>query len=344
MRHYFFFLCLVGALSFHCTGTPVVTSVVDCDPNLTFIKHEVGQARFPPSSQAVSSSVQVTHEAQQLDPNRIQQTTYAECTHLPGVPSNSRITCNIASGSCQATCHANYQFPNGENSMYLTCENGNWRVQGADWTTLPPCKPICQLECQNGGICLSPNKCLCQPDFSGAQCQFEDRQCLTYPKTPMNSRKQCSMRNCTIKCLNGAQFPGGLTEIDFACRNGAWISTNSNFDAQNIPNCDTVCEPTCQNGGRCLSFNRCLCPKEYRGLQCQYRSDRCALRNMPFNGNRECNGTSEYFTCAVSCPQGMSFTFPPADRYTCYYETGVFSPSNVPQCQFGQRYVANNAA
>jgi len=69
-------------------------------------------------------------------------------------------------------------------------------------------------------------------------------------------------------------------------------------------------------------------------------SERCSLRNMPFNGSLSCNGTSEYFTCSVFCPPGMSFSFPPAHRYTCYYQTGVFSPSNVPQCQFGQRYVA----
>jgi hypothetical protein len=63
---------------------------------------------------------------------------------------------------------------------------------------------------------------------------------------------------------------------------------------------------------------------------------------MQFNGNRVCNGTSEFFTCSLACPQGTTFTYPPAARYTCYYQSGTFSPSNVPQCQLipSQQYMS----
>ncbi|XP_059485414.1 neurogenic locus notch homolog protein 2-like [Neocloeon triangulifer] len=337
-----FSFCILSSALQKCSGNPVVTSVVHCDPNLSYHKIEVQQPKI--ISNRVLGRSGTTHESQLLDPNMVNAVYHAECSHLPPVPAFSKLTCNVASGSCQASCHNNYQFPNGESTMYLTCQNNNWLIHGADWKTLPPCKPICQPECQNGGICTSPNRCSCSPNFNGAQCEIEDRVCSIYPNTPMNSRKQCTQRSCTVKCLAGTKFPNSLSETEFVCRNGTWISNNVDFDWENIPNCDVTCNPPCRNGGRCLSNNRCQCQKEFRGLQCQYSIDRCSLRNLQFNGSRMCNGTSEYLTCSLYCPSEMSFTFAPADRYTCYYETGFFSPSNVPQCQFGQRYIANGSS
>lgn len=50
---------------------------------------------------------------------------------------------------------------------------------------------ICLPECQNNGICVAPGQCNCPENFSGPQCQFENKPCLNYPPMPQNSRRLC---------------------------------------------------------------------------------------------------------------------------------------------------------
>lgn len=52
---------------------------------------------------------------------------------------NAGIRCSQYSG-CRANCIANYQFPNGETQLFITCENGEWQVKGTDWKTIPACE------------------------------------------------------------------------------------------------------------------------------------------------------------------------------------------------------------
>lgn len=57
----------------------------------------------------------------------------------PPPPMNSEIKCSLYSG-CRATCLPQYQFPNGETQITITCNNRIWQVQGGDFDTIPSCE------------------------------------------------------------------------------------------------------------------------------------------------------------------------------------------------------------
>lgn len=73
--------------------------------------------------------------------------------------------------------------------------------------------------------------------------------------------------------MNGHQFPDGTGMTTMECKNGNWAPTKPGWAV--IPDCQATCNPPCQNGGNCLSFNVCQCPQDFRGPQCQY----CKINN-----------------------------------------------------------------
>lgn len=52
--------------------------------------------------------------------------------------------------------------------MFFRCSAGHSQL------TRPPfCPPVlCPLLCQNGGVCLQTDRCLCPPTFTGKFCQI----------------------------------------------------------------------------------------------------------------------------------------------------------------------------
>ncbi|XP_017781781.1 PREDICTED: hemocytin [Nicrophorus vespilloides] len=253
------------------------------------------------------------------------------CRTEPVTPYNSGITCSKFSG-CVAKCISGYQFPNGDQSIYLSCTNGVWGVKYGVWESIPSCEPICMPQCQNNGICVAPDKCNCPENFSGPQCQYENKPCFNYPSMPRNSKRSCRSNICTISCMPGHEFPGGSSITTMECKNGRWEPTKQGWAT--VPDCSAKCDPPCQNGGNCLSLNVCQCPQNFRGPQCQYSSSACSARKLQFNGPYNCTGNLDSFSCSISCPEGIQFEFFPESLYTCTYDTGVFLPSPVPQCVY----------
>lgn len=97
-----------------------------------------------------------------------------------------------------------------------------------------------------------------------------------------------------------------------------------------------TCNQPCQNGGSCIFQNLCQCPKTFRGPQCQYSVDRCSIKNTGFNGGFRCSGSASEMVCTISCPEGIDYEFPPADKYSCKFSTGVFTPARIPKCIYGE--------
>lgn len=56
-----------------------------------------------------------------------------QCTHKPKQPMNAYLKCTSSTNSCKVTCMTEYTFPNGETSLYITCEDGVW-------SELPSCE------------------------------------------------------------------------------------------------------------------------------------------------------------------------------------------------------------
>ncbi|CAH0555066.1 unnamed protein product [Brassicogethes aeneus] len=253
------------------------------------------------------------------------------CTSQPVTPMNAGLTCSVYSG-CKVNCMPNYQLPDGSTNMLIKCENGQWIAEGSQWNIIPSCEPICLPVCQNNGICLSPNQCNCPENFMGPQCQYESKPCLNLPSMPVNARRKCSRTSCTVTCLNGHQFSDGSTVAQMECKNGNWIPSRGKWVS--LPDCQAICKPPCLNGGKCLSLNICQCSQDFRGPQCQYRSDACNPKSIEFNGAYNCTGTSDVFKCSLSCPTDIKFSFSPAEFYVCHYSIGKFEPSSIPQCVY----------
>ncbi|XP_059485087.1 hemocytin isoform X2 [Neocloeon triangulifer] len=229
--------------------------------------------------------------------------------------------------------------------MTLKCEDNQWKVQGEDWEVLPPCQPICLPKCQNGGFCLAPNQCKCRAGFSGPTCQLHDKPCMNLPLTPRNSALKCNplQTRCRIECKPGyylSEINSNWTSV--TCRGGNWVPIQEKW--QVVPDCEPHCDPPCQNGGKCFYRNRCQCPNDFLGRQCQYPRSQCDSEKLilnGFNGDANCVGNSESVECTLSCPQGGKFSFTPASKYTCLYETGEFTPSSIPTCDYGKHKFAD---
>lgn len=73
------------------------------------------------------------------------------------------------------------------------------------------CLAICMPECLNNGVCIAPHQCDCPDDFTGPQCQFENKPCMEYPPPVFNSHKLC----------NSKYVIPGITNSTFSltCRN-----------------------------------------------------------------------------------------------------------------------------
>ncbi|XP_026667953.1 hemocytin isoform X2 [Ceratina calcarata] len=253
------------------------------------------------------------------------------CRKEPDKPVKGDIKCSLDSG-CIATCSNGYQFPNGVTQLAIQCTDKEWHVSGTEWTSIPHCEPICLPECLNNGICDAPNRCNCPEDYSGPQCQFENKPCMNFPPLVINSHRSCNSQSCTISCKPNFIFPDGTTVTNLICKNGNWQPTRE--DWVSIPDCLAVCDPPCQNDGNCLPSNVCQCPQAFKGPQCQYSADACNGEKLGFNGGIVCGGVGDAFSCTVSCPDGVDFQFPPASAYVCNYETGLFEPQPVPQCKY----------
>ncbi|KAF4523822.1 hypothetical protein B566_EDAN008057 [Ephemera danica] len=201
------------------------------------------------------------------------------CNSFPTTPINSRKTCN--SRQCTIQCVDNYQFPDGSAAAQINCQNGQWIAENRAWSTIPDCQAVCNPRCQNEGVCILPNTCVCNPRFFGAHCENEAQICSSFPSTPLNSRRSCDSRQCTVQCVENHQLPDGRTTAYITCQAGRWIPDNRAWST--VPDCQPVCNPPCRNGGRCWASNTCQCIGNFKGPQCQYAyATRHVWRNINF--------------------------------------------------------------
>ncbi|XP_046440026.1 uncharacterized protein LOC124191084 isoform X2 [Daphnia pulex] len=206
-----------------------------------------------------------------------------------------------------------------------------------------PLKAICTPPCQNLGFCKAPNVCICPEIFEGPQCQFtKSKPCVEKPPTPKNSRIVCNSTACTSTCNIGFTFPGGSKEIQMVCDSGNWVQLQQpQGTVQKVADCQPVCDPVCENGGRCLPNNVCLCPEEFRGPQCKYPLKNCAPERLNFNGGYNCSIGSTLYRCTLKCGANGVFEFPPAPFYTCDFAKAKFTPEPIPKCISESQYAQN---
>lgn len=160
------------------------------------------------------------------------------CTSKPKPPMNARLQCSSISTTCKASCVADYQFPNGQTNLFISCVDGEWVIKDSEWSEIPSCEPICLPACQNNGICIGPGQCTCPENYVGPQCQIKKEFCLQKPQLPSNSKLQCSSTSCTITCAKGYRFPDGTSATNLICKEGDWVPTRPELAV--IPDCQGI--------------------------------------------------------------------------------------------------------
>uniref|UniRef100_A0A1W7RAG6 Hemocytin n=1 Tax=Hadrurus spadix TaxID=141984 RepID=A0A1W7RAG6_9SCOR len=161
-------------------------------------------------------------------------------------------------------------------------------------------------------------------DFTG--------KCKT-PPAPEFAKIECNTKSqtrieCRVKCNRGYEIEKGRTRQLYRCDgfHGEWEPT--------IPSaCQRKCKPRCENEGKCVTGNRCICPPGYRGKACEYEVAQCNTAKLGFDNYKPmCNHSSEKSICTLECPEGMQFVSVPVDVYECSVD-GVWTPPSAPACK-----------
>uniref|UniRef100_T1JAC2 Hemocytin n=1 Tax=Strigamia maritima TaxID=126957 RepID=T1JAC2_STRMM len=166
----------------------------------------------------------------------------------------------------------------------------------------------------------------------GGQTHVDTGASCVIPSSPINGRVSCRRSSkdltCTGECFNGYQFPDGSYSKRITCDKATGIlMPNSKF-----PDCQPICDPSCENGGTCVGKDNCVCRKEFWGKLCDTPVSVCDLQATHSVGY-ECNIQQESMSCVLACGEGMRFEFPPAAAYYCT-PAGKWSPSEIPNCVF----------
>lgn len=152
------------------------------------------------------------------------------------------------------------------------------------------------------------------------------------PIAPESVKVKCKNKGhlleCTAKCRKKrTAFPDGLEKQIYTCNaiEGGWA------EGFVIPECQEICDPPCQNQGKC-SNKKCICTPDFRGPTCQYAVSLCdPISSLEFVGISHCNHSSFETVCSFDCPKDTTFQYPPGDLYTCSVE-GIWNPSKIPNC------------
>ncbi|XP_033096541.1 uncharacterized protein LOC117100826 [Anneissia japonica] len=178
---------------------------------------------------------------------------------------------------------------NTEGSYYCQCYMGYDEVNGH-------CEAACHPPCVHGE-CKSPDYCECEDDYVGADCSDID---------------ECRHNNggCAQICNN---FPGGF---QCECIPGYALSM--------LTECLPVCEPPCENNGRCTGPNYCDCPETYFGDICEKDIDECFINNGGCEHN--CDNFPGSFSC--SCYDGFA---------------GTSNCTDIDECTFANCHNCTNA-
>jgi len=277
------------------------------------------------------------------------------CKQPPAMTRNAKRTCSQS--QCTITCLPGFKFKSLATTMNIRCQSGKWVSLSKSAPLNSHCEVQCNPKCLNGGTCVGSNQCHCTQAFRGPQCQYAVDKCNP-KKVDFNGSYNCSGAvndfSCSFSCPSGIKFEFPPAKV-YKCKysegkflpspmpkcvydEGVQVKQRIQDDAApaRITSARPVCNPACRNGGTCIYRNTCQCPQNFAGSYCQHSIDRCAPTKLGFNGGVRCTGTSTGLSCVVTCPEGISFTSPPAAAYECTFERGVFSPANVPKCVYGE--------
>ena len=172
-----------------------------------------------------------------------------------------------------------------------------YRLECANWFAGAKCEPValpmCELKCQNGGVCAAgPNGyqvCHCPSSaFQGPLCEI----------ALVSASLIC---DSTQPCFNGGTCLGDKC----LCAPG-YIGDKCQF--KRLPN---QCGPvTCYNGGTCVISEHndysCQCHPAFAGRLCEERIDLCNNGSNPCQNGGVCHWNSTQSSYECSCQLGFT--------------------------------------
>ncbi|XP_047486152.1 von Willebrand factor D and EGF domain-containing protein-like [Penaeus chinensis] len=208
---------------------------------------------------------------------------------------NGAILCAFT--GCRMTCDRGYQAEM-KGRIYLFCDHstGKLMYNGKPWReSVPRCVPKCGKQgCLNGGVCVAPKQCQCQPGFMGANCEKEDLFMLPGECDPpcenggeciidgvCNCPKYfsgllCQYHHCDLPrkglsnndlagnlsqlkiiCKRGYKIWSRLSQLPIVCQNATWVIPRLGLMSENDVNCYPVCDPPCAVGSVCTEPDFC---------------------------------------------------------------------------------------
>jgi hypothetical protein len=236
--------------------------------SLVSVDYTLGLTRNNITSVLMSDANQTVHRVFSSLPYNVSNSMVHTVAGSPSAPLEN--SCGFADG--QPSLTAKFSNPTGlaasfnsslTDDIYLyIADSENNRIRALAAT--------CTQICENGGSCVGPDTCHCDPGWEGMDC--------TKPICPFCGRNQVcvSPEQCACKpgfngtdcatpmCQQHCQNRGTCSAPDTcSCRPG-WFDTT----------CATpVCSQTCANGGNCIGGGNpkmeCDCPNEWTGTDCR---------------------------------------------------------------------------
>ncbi|XP_037786423.1 neurogenic locus notch homolog protein 1-like [Penaeus monodon] len=192
-------------------------------------------------------------------------------------------------------CQPGWRLSNNASAVLLSCVGGVWAARpDENW---PSCQPECALPCANGGVCVSPDVCVCPDGFTGDFC--EKAFCDPPPPVPFAFAHYSSEGDTYIACYPGYVLCSGLGMMRIECNNSIWLTMEAPPRKASELTCSPYCRAFCENGGSCVAPGECQCQEGFAGERCQTRK----CRGLPdVGGDVDISLTKDSLSAVVECP------------------------------------------